>query len=37
MILKDRAYEIAINPKYDSYQGGLASMVYKIFDKTTGS
>ena len=35
-ILKDRAYEIAINPKYDSYQRVLASMVYKFFDKETG-
>ena len=32
-ILKDRAYEIAINPKYDGYQIGLTSMVYKFFDK----
>ena len=28
-ILKERAYEIAINPKYDGYQRGLASMVDK--------
>ena len=33
--MKDRAYEIAINPKYDGYQRGLASMVYKFFDKKT--
>ena len=26
--LKERAYEIAINPKYDEYQRELASMVY---------
>ena len=32
-ILKDRAYNIAINPKYDGYQKGLASVVYKFFDK----
>ena len=31
--LKDKAYEIAKNPKYDGYQRGLASMVYKFFDK----
>ena len=31
--LKDKAFEIANNPKYDGYQRGLASMVYKIFDK----
>ena len=36
--LKDKAYDIASNPKYDSYQRGLASMVYKFFDKkSTGS
>ena len=36
-ILKDRAYEIARNCKYDGYQRALASMVYKIFDEKTGS
>ena len=30
-ILKDRAYEIAMNPKYDGYQRGLASTVYTFF------
>ena len=35
--MKDRAYEIAINSKYDGYQRGLASMVYKLFDKKMGS
>ena len=31
-------FNIAKNPKYDGYQRGLASMVYKLFDKkTTGS
>ena len=34
-MLKDKAYEIARNPKYDGYQRGLASMVYKSFDKKT--
>ena len=29
----DKAYDIASNPKYDGYQRGLASMVYKFFDK----
>ena len=29
-VLKERAYEIAINNKYDGYQRGLASMVYKF-------
>ena len=32
-VLKDKAYNIASNPKYDGYQKGLASMVYKFFDK----
>ena len=32
-VLKDKAYEIASNPEYDGYQRGLASMVYKFFDK----
>ena len=37
-ILRDKAFNIAKDPKYDGYQRGLASMVYKFFDKkTTGS
>ena len=32
-ILRDKAYNIASNLEYDGYQRGLASMVYKIFDK----
>ena len=36
-ILKNRAYEIARNWKYDGYQRALASMVYKFFDKKIGS
>ena len=31
--LKDKAFEIANNPKYDGYQRGLASMVDKLFDE----
>ena len=31
--LRDQAFKIASDPKYDSYQRGLASMVYKFFDK----
>ena len=31
--LKDRAFNIAKNPKYDGYQRELASMAYKCFDK----
>ena len=29
--LRNSAYDIASNPKYDGYQRGLASMVYKFF------
>ena len=36
-ILKDRAYKIARNPKYDECQRALASMIYKGLDKKTGS
>ena len=32
-VLRDKAFEIASDPKYDGYQRGLASMVYKFFDK----
>ena len=32
-VLKDKAFKIANNPKYDGYQRGLASMTYKFFDK----
>ena len=32
-VLRDKAYDIASNPKYDGYQRGLASMVYNFFDK----
>ena len=32
-VLKDKSLKIASNPKYDRYQRGLASMVYKLFDK----
>ena len=34
-VLRDKAFNIAKSPKYDGYQRGLASMVYKIFDKKT--
>ena len=34
-ILRDKAFNIAKNPKYDGYQRGLASMVYNFFDKKT--
>ena len=32
-VLRDKAFNIAKNLKYDGYQRGLASMVYKFFDK----
>ena len=31
-ILKNKAFDTAKDPKYDRYQRGLASMVYKLFD-----
>ena len=32
-VLRDKAFNIAKDPKYDEYQRGPASMVYKFFDK----
>ena len=32
-ILRNRAFNIAKDPKHDGYQRGLASIVYKFFDK----
>ena len=32
-VLRNKAFNIAKNLKYDGYQRGLASMVYKFFDK----
>ena len=34
-VLRDKPFNIARYPKYDEYQTGLASMVYKFFDKTS--
>ena len=34
-ILRDKAFNIAKNPKYDGYQRGIVSMIYKFFDKKT--
>ena len=34
-VLRNKAFNIAKNSKYDGYQRGLASMVYKFFDKKT--
>ena len=33
-VLRDKAFNIAKNPKYDGYQRVLASMVYQFVDKT---
>ena len=32
-VLKDKEFKIASDPRYDGYQRGLTSMVYKVFDK----
>ena len=32
-ILKDKAFKIGSDPKYDGYQRGLVSMVYKFLNK----
>ena len=32
-VLRDKAFKIASDQKYDGHQRGLASMVYKLFDK----
>ena len=34
-VLRDKAFNIAKNPKYDGYQHRLALMVYNFFDKIT--
>ena len=34
-VLRDKSFNIAKNPKYEGCQRGLASMVYKFFDKKT--
>ena len=31
IVLKNKALKIASNPKYNAYEGGLASMVYNFF------
>ena len=37
-VLGEKAFDIAKNPKYDGYQRGLTTMVYKFFDKkSTGT
>ena len=34
-ILRDKAFNIAKNPKFDGHERRLASMVYRFFDKKT--
>ena len=36
-ILRDNAFNIAKNPKYDGYQRGFGLIVYKYFDKKSAS
>ena len=36
-ILRDKAFNIAKNSKYEGYQRGVASMVYNFFDKKSAS
>ena len=36
-VLRDKAFKIASNPKYDGYERGLALMVYKFFDIKSAS
>ena len=31
--MRDKAFSIAKNPKYDGYQRGFDSMIYNFFDK----
>ena len=33
-VSRNKAFKIASDPKYDGYERGLASTVYKFFDKT---
>ena len=35
IVLKNKAYQIAVAPKIDSYQRSLAAMVYKFFKERT--
>ena len=34
-VLDNKAFNTSKNPKYDGYQRGLTSVVYKFFDKIT--
>ena len=33
--MRDKAFKIVKNPKYDRYQRGFASMIYTFFDEKT--
>ena len=35
LVLKNNALKIAIDPRFNGYQRGLASMVYKFFNERT--
>ena len=35
--IRDKAFNIAKNPKYNGYQRGLALVVYKCFDKKSST
>ena len=37
ILLREKAFDIPKNLKYDGYQKGLGSMVYKCFDKCSGA
>ena len=34
-VLRDKAFDIAKNPRYDVYERGVASVVYEFFDKNS--
>ena len=34
-VLRDKTFNITKDPKYDRYKLGLASVIYKFFDKRT--
>ena len=36
-ILRDKAFNIAKSPKYNGYQGGVASIIDNFFQNTSGS
>ena len=34
-LLRDKVFNVVKNPKYDKYQGGIASIIYQFFNKKT--